>query len=73
MGVEAGKLLADARRAARLTQAELAQRLGVSQGAVAQLERPGANPTVATLERTLRALGKQLTLEAAQARIDRER
>lgn len=47
-----------------MTQAELADRLGTSQPAVAKLERPGANPTVETLDRVLRATGHRLTLDA---------
>jgi transcriptional regulator with XRE-family HTH domain len=57
-------LIRDARHAAGLTQAELAARLGVSQSAVAKLEREGANPTVETLDRTLRAAGFRLQLIA---------
>jgi transcriptional regulator with XRE-family HTH domain len=55
-------LLRDARARARLTQAELARRLGISQAAVAKLERPQANPTIATLEGALRGTGQQLVL-----------
>jgi transcriptional regulator with XRE-family HTH domain len=58
--VQPGPLLADARRRAGLTQAELAARLGVSQSAVAKLERDDANPTVRTLERALRATGNRI-------------
>ncbi len=57
-------LLREARRAAGLTQAELGRRLGVSQAAVAKLERPGANPTVNTLGDALWATGHSLVLEA---------
>ena len=57
-------LLRDARRAAGLTQAALAARLGVSQAAIAKLERDGANPTVETLDRVLRATGHRLQLIA---------
>lgn len=57
-------LLRDARQRAGLTQAQLAARLGVSQAAVAKLERPGANPTVDTLDRALWATGHQLTFAA---------
>jgi transcriptional regulator with XRE-family HTH domain len=63
-----GGLLAQARRAAGLTQAELARRLDISQAAVAQLERPGANPRIATLDRALRAAGAELTIAAAPRR-----
>jgi transcriptional regulator with XRE-family HTH domain len=57
-------LIRDARRAAGLTQAELAARLGVSQSAIAKLEREGSNPTVQTLDRVLRPTGHRLQLIA---------
>lgn len=57
-------LLKDARRQAGLTQAELARRMGISQAAVAKLERPGANPTVSTLDDALWATGHRLALDA---------
>jgi transcriptional regulator with XRE-family HTH domain len=59
-----GRLLADARRRAELTQVELAQRLAISQASVAQLERPGSNPRIATLDRALRAAGAELVISA---------
>jgi predicted RNase H-like HicB family nuclease/DNA-binding XRE family transcriptional regulator len=49
-----------ARRAAGLTQAQLAARAGVSQQQIAQLEHPDSNPTLETLERVARALGARL-------------
>lgn len=57
-------MLREARMAAGLTQAALAARLGVSQSAIAKLEREGSNPTVETLDRTLRAAGFRLQLIA---------
>jgi transcriptional regulator with XRE-family HTH domain len=57
-------LLRAARRATNLTQAELADRLGISQAAVAKLERPGANPTVDTLDRIVWATGHRLLFDA---------
>lgn len=36
--------------------------MGTSQASIARLERPGANPTVATLRRVLRASGHVLDL-----------
>jgi transcriptional regulator with XRE-family HTH domain len=62
------ELLAEARRSRGLTQAELARRLGTTQSAVAQLERTGTNPTIATLDRALRAAGHRLALSAAPDR-----
>jgi transcriptional regulator with XRE-family HTH domain len=55
-------LLKDARHQASLSQAQLARRLGVSQAAVAKLERPCANPTIKTLSQALRMTGRQLVL-----------
>lgn len=54
-----------ARKSAGLTQKDLAQQLGISQGAVAQMERPASNPTVARLDEVLRATGRRLELTAA--------
>jgi transcriptional regulator with XRE-family HTH domain len=62
-GVEAARLIRRARLDAGLTQAELADRIGTSQAAVARLERPGANPRLATLARAVAATGKQLRLD----------
>lgn len=58
-------LLRKAREAAGLTQGELADRLGVTYQAVQKWERSGANPTMATIDRVLRALGRRLELELA--------
>lgn len=58
----ASSLLKDARNRAGLTQAELARRLRISQAAVAKLEQPRANPTIATLDDALRMTGQRLVL-----------
>jgi DNA-binding XRE family transcriptional regulator len=56
--------LVEARQAAGLTQAELAQRLGVSQAQVARIEKSGYDSyTLNTLRRYVQALGR--TLEVA--------
>ncbi|MDQ6810949.1 MAG: helix-turn-helix transcriptional regulator [Actinomycetota bacterium] len=65
---DSASLLRDARRRAGLTQADLARRLGVSQAAVAKLERPRANPTMDTLDNALWATGHRLTLDAPARR-----
>ena len=60
-------LVRNARRAAGLTQAELARRLGVAQPVIARLENRSTNPTVETLDRALRATGHRLTLASTPA------
>jgi transcriptional regulator with XRE-family HTH domain len=57
-------LVRDARRAAGLTQASLASRLGTTQSAIARLETEGSNPRVETLSRALAACGRHLRLDA---------
>jgi transcriptional regulator with XRE-family HTH domain len=50
--------LRTARRLARLTQTQLAERSGVSQGTIAAIERGAhSNPTLETAYRLARALG----------------
>jgi ribosome-binding protein aMBF1 (putative translation factor) len=46
-----------ARLAAGLTQRQLAAKMGVKQPFIARLEKPGAYPTVRTLEKLAKALG----------------
>ena len=65
--MEPANLIRRARAEAGLTQQQLARRLGVTQAALARLERPGANPTVATLDRVLRATGRRLDLRLGHA------
>ena len=60
----AGQLIREARVGAGLSQAELGRRLGVSQPAVARLERAGDAITVDKLKRTLAGLGRGLQLDA---------
>lgn len=62
--VETTELICLARKAAGLSQAELARRAGTSQPAVARYERGRASPSVATLERLLLAAGQRLVLTA---------
>ena len=58
----AGYLLREAREAAGLTQAELAERLDCSQQAVARAERWRSNPTVSLMRRWAEATGKRLEI-----------
>ncbi len=57
-------IIREARRAAGLSQSELAARMATTQSAIARLERPGSNPRIETLDAALRASGRRLALEA---------
>jgi transcriptional regulator with XRE-family HTH domain len=59
----ASTIVRRARRAAGLTQSELARRLGVTQPVIARLERSGANPRLNTLDRVAAATGHALRLD----------
>jgi transcriptional regulator with XRE-family HTH domain len=59
----ASVLLREARQSAGLTQAQLAERLAVSQPVIARLEASGSNPTWNTFARALRATGYTVSLE----------
>lgn len=48
------------RTEAGLTQAELAQRMGTTQSAIARMEGGGARPTLETLEKLAGAVGSEL-------------
>ena len=52
-----------ARVAAGLTQEALAERMGTTQSAVARLEGGRVSPTVETLRRYAKAVGKRLRVE----------
>jgi DNA-binding XRE family transcriptional regulator len=51
-----------ARAEAGLTQAALAERLGVSQSRIARLEIPGANPSLESLNAVAEALGLRMEI-----------
>ena len=55
------QILLDARKNARLTQAELAERIGADKGYISRIERGITVPTVATLYKIAAAMG--LTVE----------
>ena len=57
--------LITARTGAKLTQAEVARRLGTTQSAIARLESGGVSPSFATLRRYAEATGTRLTVELA--------
>ncbi len=56
-------LLRKLREAAGMSQVDVAARLGVSYQAAQKWERPGANPTVATIERVLKVFRRRLGVE----------
>ena len=60
--------LVRARTAAKLTQAELARRLGTTQSAIARLEGGRVSPSFATLRRYAEATGTRLTVGLVQSR-----
>ena len=53
----------DARNAEGLTQKELSTRAGIAQGDISKLENGSANPSVKTLQRLAKAMGKKLKIE----------
>ncbi len=59
--------LVRARTAAKLTQAELARRLGTTQSAVARLEGGRVSPSFSTLRRYAEATGTRLTVSLDRA------
>lgn len=58
--MDAAPILRSARSRAGLSQRALADRAGTSQSAIAAIESGRKQPTVATLERLLRAVGTEL-------------
>jgi len=55
-----GKRVADLRRGAGLSQAQLAEQLGVATETISRLERGATVPSLATVERLARVLGTDL-------------
>lgn len=54
--------LVKARLAKKLTQEELADKIGVKQEYIARLESGSANPTLSTINRVSKVLGKRIKL-----------
>ncbi len=63
-------MLIEARTRAKLSQLELAKKMGTSQSAIARLESGAAKPSLSTLERFAKATGTRvrLSLEPANPR-----
>ncbi|MCC8076210.1 MAG: helix-turn-helix domain-containing protein [Clostridiales bacterium] len=53
----------EARRETGLTQKELSERTGISQGDISKLERGNGNPSLRTLQRLAAGLGRTLKIE----------
>ena len=60
-----GELVREARKRAALTQAQLAERAGTTQSAIARLESGRTSPALEQVERLLRLCGFQLIVELA--------
>ena len=60
-------MLIEARTNAKLSQAELAERMGTSQSTIARLESAAAKPTLSTLERFARAIGMRVRVSLEPA------
>jgi transcriptional regulator with XRE-family HTH domain len=57
--------LIHARTVAKLSQAEVARRIGTTQSAIARLEAGNTEPTIPTLRRYAEATGKKLQIKLA--------
>lgn len=64
-----GTILQSARKAQRLTQAALAERVGMSQSRISYLEKHPAEINVGQLMRICTALGLELTVGARDDRV----
>ncbi len=53
----------DARKNAGMTQKELAEKTGITQGDISRLENGSANPSLKTLQRLAEGMGMTLKLE----------
>ena len=53
----------DARRRAQITQKELSERTGITQGDISKLENGNANPSIRTLQRLAEGMGMTLKIE----------
>jgi transcriptional regulator with XRE-family HTH domain len=56
------EMMVRARTGAKLTQAEVAERMGTRQPSIARLESGAVSPTIATVRRYLAAVGQDLRI-----------
>ena len=59
------QILLDARKSARLTQMELAERIGTDKSYISRIEKGDTIPSVATFYRIVNALGLSIELKPA--------
>ncbi len=59
------KALVAARRKARLSQAEVAARMGTTQSSIARMESGNGNVTIESVQRYAKATGQKIKLEFA--------
>lgn len=67
LALEVGDQVRDARKAAGLTQRELAARMGTSQAAIARLEAGGVGATLTTLQNVATALDLEVAVHLRPA------
>lgn len=67
LGFRLAEMVYDARKAAGLTQVELAGRMETSQSVISQIEGGSQVPTVAMLARVARATGQKLEITITPA------
>lgn len=60
---EIKRAMIDARKSKGMTQKELATLSGITQGDISKLENGSANPSIKTLQRLAKAMGKKLKIE----------
>ena len=58
----------DTRKATKLTQKELAKKTGIAQGDISKLENGSGNPSLKTLMRLAKGMGKKLKIEFVTVR-----
>lgn len=67
LALQLAQIVYDTRTAAGLTQTELARRMGTHQSVIARMENAGAIPSLTTLDRLARAVGKHLEVGLVSA------
>ena len=65
--------LIDARESAGLTQSELAKKTGIAQGDISKIENGNGNPSIKTLKRLAKGMGKTLRIEFVDSNENREK